>query len=136
MKKTMGFTLMELMIVVAIAGILAATAFGFYGNFVREANRTEARSALTTISGQLEKCRSLYGRYDSPNCNVAANLPQNTESNFYQVVAVGGLQASSFELRASPIPGSPQVDDLDCTTISLTNTGLKTATGANTAECW
>ncbi len=135
MKKTMGFTLMELMIVVAIAGILAATAFGFYGNFVREANRTEARGALTTISGQLEKCRSLYGRYDSPNCNVV--LPQNTASNFYQIAAVGGgLQASSFELRASPIAGSPQAADLDCTTISLTNTGLQTATGANPGDCW
>ena len=134
MKKASGFTLMELMIVVAIAGILAATAFGFYSDFVQQANRTEARSALTTISGQLEKCRSLYGRYDSPNCNVV--LPQNTESNFYQVTAVGGLQASSFELRATPNAGTPQATDADCTTISLTNTGLKTATGANPPDCW
>ena len=125
---------MELMIVVAIAGILAAAAFGFYSDFVQQANRTEARSALTTIAGQLEKCRSLYGAYDSANCNVV--LPQNTESNFYQITAVGGLQASSFQLRATPNAGTPQATDADCTTISLANTGLKTATGADTTECW
>ncbi len=135
MKKTMGFTLIELVVVVAIVGVLAAIATGFYTDYVQQANRTEARSGLSTIAGELEKCRSLYGRYDSPNCNVA--LPQDTGTGLYRIAAVGGgLQASSFELRATPNAGTAQATDADCTTISLTNTGLRTATGANPGDCW
>lgn len=133
MKNQNGFTLLELMAVVAIAAILSVTAFGFYTDNVRKANRTDARSLLTSLAGNLEKCRSLYGSYNSANCTV--NLPQNTGSNLYSVAAAN-LGATTFTLTATPIAGTVQADDGDCATISLTNTGLKTATGANPPDCW
>ncbi len=66
-----GFTLVELMIVIAIVGILGAISMSFYGNYVTDANRTDGRMALTQTAASLEKCKALYSAYNSANCNVA-----------------------------------------------------------------
>jgi len=131
MHNSRGFSLIELLIVVAIIGILSSIALGFYGDNVIAANRTEARSALQTAAGTLEKCRSLYGAYNNANCNYADFA---TESNYYNIT--GALAATSFTLTATPIAGGPQANDADCTTLTLTNTGIKGATGADTTVCW
>jgi len=132
MKHAHGFTLIELMIVVAIMGILAMVAAGYFGDSVIKANRTEARSASTAAAGSLEKCRSLYGAYNSASCNVA--LPLVTDSNYYSVSAA--LNSVTFTLTATPVAGETQAKDADCTTFTLTNTGIKSATGADSADCW
>ena len=100
---------------------------------MRATNRTEARSALTQISGALEKCRSLYGAYNNANCPVA--LPFATENNYYSISA-SAMTGTTFTLTATPVAGQPQANDTDCTTLTLTNTGVKGATGADTTECW
>ena len=132
MNQAKGFTLIELMIVVAIVGILASVAMSFYGDNVIAANRTEARAALSGTAGSLEKCKSLYGVYNSANCNVA--FPIATESNYYAIT--GALTGSTFVLTATPQTGTPQANDADCTTLTLSNTGIKGATGADTTVCW
>ncbi len=131
MHNSRGFSLIELLIVVAMIGILASIAFGFYGDNVIASNRTEARTALQTAAGRLEKCRSLYGAYNHANCSYADFV---TESNYYGIT--GAVAATSFTLTATPVAGSPQVNDSDCTTLTLTNTGIKGATGADTSRCW
>ena len=123
--------MIELVIVVAIIGILSTIALGFYGDNVLAANRTEGRAALQAAAGTLEKCKSLYGSYNHANCNYA---DFTSESNFYDIT--GAIAATSFTLTATPVAGEPQANDADCTTLTLTNTGLKGATGADTAECW
>ena len=133
MKQMKGFTLIELMIVVAIVGILSAIAIGFYGDNVIAANRTEGRAAMAQVAGSLEKCRSLYGSYNHASCNVV--LPMATESNYYNIAATA-IAATSFTLTATPVAGGPQANDTDCTTITLTNTGIKSGTGADSTECW
>lgn len=132
MKQAKGFNLIELMIVVAIVAILASVAMGFYGDSVISANRTEARAALTETAGSLEKCKSLYGVYNSANCNVA--FPLATDTNYYSITAA--LTGSTFVLTATPVAGQPQANDDDCTTLTLSNTGIKAATGADPSDCW
>ena len=83
MRKSKGVTLIELMLVVAVVGILGSLAFSYYGGFVQKSKRTEARNALHTIAGQLEKCRSLYGAYNSASCTV--NLPQASDTGLYTI---------------------------------------------------
>lgn len=134
MKQAKGFSLIELMMVVAIVGILGVVAMGFFGDNVLATNRTEARSALSATAGSLEKCRSLYGSYNHANCAVAGTLPFASESNYYTIS--GALAATTFTLTATPVAAGPQSNDGDCTTLTLDNTGIKGATGANTAECW
>lgn len=124
--------MIELLMVLVIVGILTTVATGYFAGNVIAANRTEGRSALSEVASSLEKCRSLYGAYNSLNCNVA--LPVATDSNYYTVSATA-IASSSFTLTATPVAGEPQVNDTDCTTMTLTNTGVKGGTPAGNA-CW
>ena len=133
MKHSKGFSLIELMIVVAIIGILASVAMGFYGDNVIASNRSEGRAELTATAASLEKCKSLYGTYNAAGCNVANTIA--TDNNYYSIDTTTRA-ATTFTLTATPVAGQPQVNDTDCTSLTLTNTGIKGGTGANAAECW
>jgi len=128
-----GFTLVELMIVVAIVGILAAVSMGFYGNYITDANRTDGRMALTETATSLEKCKALYSAYNSANCNVA--FPVTSDEGLYTVAATA-IAGPTFLLTATPVVGSRQAGDLDCTSLTLTSTGIEGGTGADVSECW
>jgi type IV pilus assembly protein PilE len=132
MKNSKGFSLIELLIVVALVGILSAVAFPMYADYVIASNRSEARAGLTATAASLEKCKSLYGVYDNlVNCPVLATIV--TESNLYSIDTTGRTP-TTFTLVATAV--GPQLRDADCTTLSLTNTGVKTATGVDPTVCW
>jgi type IV pilus assembly protein PilE len=131
-KHSQGFTLIELIVVIGIVAILSTVAVAWYGDNVTRAKRTEAKAAISETAGSLEKCKGMYGTYDNANCNVV--FPVLTESNLYAVTVV--RDASTFTLTATPIPGQRQASDADCTSFTLTNTGQRTATGADTTKCW
>ena len=131
MRQCKGFSLIELMIVVAIVGILSTVAFGYYRSNIIASNRTEGRSALQAAAGTLEKCRSLYGSYNNANCNYA---DFTSETGLYDITSA--IAATSFTLTATPAAGGGQTDDGDCTTMTLTNTGVKGGTGADATQCW
>ncbi len=126
-----GFSLIELLVVGVILTIIGAIAMGYYGDNVRASNRTEARATLTEVAASLEKCRSLYGAYNAGNCNVV--LPQASDTNYYSIAATA-MGATTFTLTATPVAGGPQADDSDCATLTLSNTGIKGATGGG--DCW
>ncbi len=128
-----GFTLVELMIVIAIVGILGAISMSFYGNYVTDANRTDGRMALTQTATSLEKCKSLYSAYNSANCNVA--LPVTSDEGLYTVAATA-IAGATFLLTATPVAGAYQAGDTDCTTLTLTSSGIEGGTGANVNDCW
>lgn len=127
-NRTRGFSLIELMLVVAVVAILGSIAVNSYRNNVIASNRTEGRAALAQTAASLEKCRALYGRYDNNNCNVT--LPFFTESNYYRIESTA-MTGSTFTLTATPL--NSQIGDADCTLMSLTNTGIK---GGNGGKCW
>ena len=128
-----GFTLVELMIVIAVVGILGAISMGFYGNYVTDANRTDGRMALTETAASLEKCKALYSAYNSANCNVA--FPVTSDEGLYTVAATA-IAGPTFTLTATPVAGAYQAGDTDCTTLTLTSTGIESGTGANVNDCW
>lgn len=143
-----GFTLIELMITVAIIGILASIAYPSYTQYVQRANRAEARAMLLENAQFLERNYTTANRYDETSGGVAINdaslpkqqSPENGAARYNLTVvmgAAGTAGAQTFELRAAPT-GTMAGDA--CGTFTYTNAGLQGAAGVTTGavvnECW
>jgi type IV pilus assembly protein PilE len=141
MKKN-GFTLIELMIAVAIVGILAAIAIPSYTAYVKRANRTDATRTLSSIAQALERCYSQNFTYSNtaPFVCAANNGPVVSPQGYYtivvNVVPAAPPTPESYNLTATPI-AAPQTQDTACATFTVDSTGKQTATPAgNTKTCW
>jgi type IV pilus assembly protein PilE len=135
-----GFTLIELMITVAVVSILATVASAVYTNEVQKSRRTDARSALLDLAGREEKLFSITNAYsatpsDMGYAAVGTPFPITVGSGYYQVSATIANPPVSYLITATAI-GS-QVGDTQCATLSVDQTGAQTSTGTGTASmCW
>lgn len=144
-----GFTLIELMITVAIVGIIAAVAFPSYQNYVRQSNRAAAKAILYESAQFMERFYTQNNQYIAsvgPNGiansgggdDVAVALPitQSPRTGAvvqYNISFQGGVPGvATFTLQAVPT-GSMTGDT--CGTLTLTSTGVQGA-GGNVADCW
>ena len=134
-----GFTLIEVMIVVAIVGILAAIAMPSYTEYIRRGHRAEARAALLQGAQWMERAATATGTYP-----LTASFPTTltTMQSGRYTVAVASPPASAasgaaFTLTATPAGG--QVGD-KCGSYTLTHSGVRgaasAASGALVTECW
>ena len=144
-----GFTLIELMITVAIIGILAAIALPSYAEYVRKSRRTTAMSALAEAAQFMERNMTLYNCYNHSTASacvdqkVAADVALPTlaslpaDSAMY-TVSLSAVDATSYTLQAARKAGTPQADDA-CGTFQLDNTGVRSVTGGTittASTCW
>lgn len=119
-----GFTLVELMIVVAIMGILAAVAYPAYTRHVVKSRRTDAQRLLVEQAAGIERFYSVNGVYSTSAPTCGGVTMSNTA--YYVYTCVGAT--SSFTLTATPASGSSQTSD---GSLTLDNTGAKTGTWTN-----
>jgi type IV pilus assembly protein PilE len=121
-----GFSLLELMVAVAIVAILSTVAMSYYGDSVDSARCTDGRSAVVKGSSSLEKCKAVYGVYNDPNCATASFLGDTTDGYFNVTMT---SDATTFTLTATA-KGSAASNDI-CSTITLNHLGVEGGTGSS-----
>lgn len=154
MKKTTGFTLTELLIVVAIASILSIIAVPSYRSFVLKSHRADARSTLLDIAGRQERFIAQRNRYTIDlitNTELNTGMWRNTTSglifkssrqlDYSYTVTPGptGNILTSYLITATA--RDAQIKDTRCRTFTYNSNGTKTALHSNgttitTNECW
>lgn len=130
-----GFTLVELMIVIAILGILAAIAMPAYTEYVKRGYRAEARSVLSDVASYLERRFNEQTNYSVATADLPAGLskaPVDGTTTRYTI----SLNTSASAYTISAVPQGSMASDA-CGTLTLASSGAKGATGSQTVDyCW
>ncbi|SHM06155.1 type IV pilus assembly protein PilE [Rhodanobacter sp. OK091] len=147
--RSAGFTLVELMIVVAIIAVLAAIALPTYTSYITKTRRTAAKGCLSEYANYMERYYTTNLRYDQDtqttpvqNSLTLAGLdcatPQRTGNDYGYSFPSGAASVSTYTIQAVPISGSAQAKrDTLCGTLTLNQAGKRTASGTGTLDqCW
>lgn len=140
-RKTAGFTLIELMITVAIIGILAAIAYPIYTDQVRNARRVDAKSALLQAANNEERYYTVNNQYTDA-LTADLSIQSLTENKAYAISASFDAGDKQTYIITAQALGDQQNDD--CRTMTIDQTGAKKAWTGATAEsgnnvadtCW
>jgi type IV pilus assembly protein PilE len=146
LKSSKGMTLIELMIVVAIVGILSAIAYPSYTEYVLRGRRAEARTALMDLMQQQERYftqNNTYLKFDTSNLGVTnpATVPfkhfsgDSAANGYYYLSAKDNCPSSSNIALCVNLIAVPKTTDTGAGTIGIDSTGLKSCTGDMT-KCW
>lgn len=125
-----GFSLIELMIAVAVMGILAAVAFPSYQQYVMRGHRAEAQAHMMDIAGRQGQFLIDNRAYGGTLGELGMTTPARVASK-YTIAIASGNTPPTFTITATPT-GSQASEQ--CGTLTLNNAGAKTASGTGT--CW
>jgi type IV pilus assembly protein PilE len=140
--KQRGFSLIELLTAVAIVAVLSSIAVPAYRQYVRRADRAEARTALLENVQFLERNRTATNRYDEDGAGREMNAerllvtqsPKDGRARY--TIEIEDLGRATYTLKAVPVAGGPAAGD-ECGTLTLTHQGVKGISGSSTvAACW
>lgn len=131
-----GFTLIELVIVIAIVAILAAIAIPSYQDSVRKARRGQAKADMVEYAQLAERFHTINNTYLNFETGLPAVSPREAGATPAYDLNYATTQ-NTFLITATPAVGSMQTGDTRCLTLTLSETGLKTESGSGTVpDCW
>lgn len=139
--KIRGFTFVEMVVVVAVIGVLAAIAIPQFMDYLKKSKRSDAVGVLTEAAQFMERYYSDNGGYYDAINNANPTLPaaisvvpRGATDVYYNISFSGTNTASAFTVQAVPV--NSMAGDA-CGTFTLTNTGQRAVSGSKAlAECW
>jgi len=142
-RLNVGFTLIELMITVAIIGILTSIAYPSYQDSIMKSRRVDAQGALMGFANAMERFYTVNNTYpsSSPGAPTARIYPVTSPVSggtpYYNLSIDASSTASTYLLNATPIVGGAQATD-KCGTLTLDQAGARgfTGLGMTSADCW
>lgn len=133
-QKSKGFTLIEVMIVVAIVGILAAIAYPSYDEYVKRGNRAEGQALLTDAAARQERFYSQNYKYTTAIAELygGTGTSKSSETNKYTLAITSGAGDGGYTLTANA-----QFTDTKCGNLTLNALGIRGENGSKDVDyCW
>ncbi|MGJ7462702.1 type IV pilin protein [Halomonas sp. MA07-2] len=134
-RRSAGFTLIELMIAVAVIGILASIAIPSYQGYLERARVTDGQSLLMDLAGRLERCYTVNSNYstciDTPT--VTTELLFLSDEKFYRVTSDDfSASAATFTITATRNPDELKQGQVKCEWLQINQQGKKDSDN----DCW
>lgn len=134
MKVERGFTLIELMVTVAIIGIIVAVGYPSYTQHIARTHRKAAQSVMHTLLSKQEMVAVAVEGYTTDLAKLNVNLPAEVTARYTITLATNAGPPPWHSVRAVPF-GEQAAADAKCGTLTLKSTGEKEQTGVGT-DCW
>lgn len=129
--KVGGFTLIELMIVVAVIAILASIAYPSYADSVRKGKRGQAKADLMELAQLAERYRTVNNTYKDFSLPFTQTPREGGTASY--AITLEADTADTLLLKAAA-KGAQAKDK--CGDLTVNQAGVKTATGGSAADCW